>query len=195
MIRTTAELLASLPQRQPQARLRRLVAKKELIPIRRGLYETDAATAGYLLAGAVYGPSYLSFAYALGYHGLIPERVEMYTSATYRKNKSKLFRTPFGSFAYHDVPAAVYPYGVELRQENGYTWLLASPEKALCDQLYLLPPVRSLSAFQALLSEDMRLDPEQLSTLQTADLLFLAPRYHASNLALLAKWLQRRERG
>ena len=54
-----------------------------------GLYETDINTPGYLLAGSIYGPSYISFEYALSYYGLIPERVHVITCATYGKKKKK----------------------------------------------------------------------------------------------------------
>lgn len=55
------------------------------------MYETDSNTPGYLLAGSIYGPSYLSFDFALAYYDLIPERVVNYTSATFGKKKKKNF--------------------------------------------------------------------------------------------------------
>ena len=42
----------------------------KLFKIINGLYETNANTPGYLLAGSIYGPSYISFEYALSYYGL-----------------------------------------------------------------------------------------------------------------------------
>src|SRR5690554_965136 len=78
----------------------RMVKDGEYIKIIRGLYETDPSTPGYLLAGSIYGPSYLSFEFALAYHGLIPEAVYTFTSATYDKKKKKKFETPFGTFTY-----------------------------------------------------------------------------------------------
>ena len=62
---------------------------EKLIKIRNGLYETEANTPSYLLAGSIYGPSYISFEYALSYYGLIPERVTTITCATFNKRKEK----------------------------------------------------------------------------------------------------------
>lgn len=62
----------------------------KLFKIITGLYETDSNTPGYLLAGSIYGPSYISFEYALSFYGLIPERVTTITCATFDKKKEKI---------------------------------------------------------------------------------------------------------
>ena len=67
----------------------REVKNGKLIKIINGLYETNPNVNGYLLAGSIYGPSYLSFEYALSYYGLIPEKATAYTSATFDKKKKK----------------------------------------------------------------------------------------------------------
>ena len=72
MIRTVSEILSDLGQkyRQPQMKLRQMTLRGEITQVIRGLYETDKNTPGEALAGAIYGPSYLSFDYALSRHGL-----------------------------------------------------------------------------------------------------------------------------
>ena len=55
----------------PTSKIRRTVDKRELFSVVRGLYETDRNAPGYYLAGSIYGPSYISFKFALGYHSLI----------------------------------------------------------------------------------------------------------------------------
>jgi predicted transcriptional regulator of viral defense system len=58
----------------PKSKLTRMIRAGEWIQIRRGLYiSQDDKTSPYLLAPMIYGPSYLSFEFALSYHGLIPE--------------------------------------------------------------------------------------------------------------------------
>ena len=52
-----------------------------------GLYETNSNTPAHLLAGSIYGPSYISFKYALSFYGLIPEHVTTITYATFDKKK------------------------------------------------------------------------------------------------------------
>ena len=75
----------------PAHKLNRKVKSGELIPIVKGLYEDDSSVPGYLLAGSIYGPSYLSFEFALSFYGMIPEAVYTFTSATYDKKKKKMY--------------------------------------------------------------------------------------------------------
>ena len=56
-------------------KIRREVQAGNLIQVSRGLYETDKNADGKYLAGYIYGPSYLSFDYALAVYSLIPEAV------------------------------------------------------------------------------------------------------------------------
>ena len=83
----TYNMLMSELARYSNARqkLGRLVKEGKYIPVVRGLYETDKNTPGYLLAASIYGPSYLSFSFALSWHALIPEAVYTYSSATFEK--------------------------------------------------------------------------------------------------------------
>ena len=145
MIKTTAMLLEELHNyASPKTKLLRMVQNGECFQIIRGLYETDRNVSPYLLAGSIYGPSYISFEYALSYYGLIPEAVFTVTSASYEKKKRKKYETPFGTFTYRDVPAKAFPLFIHLRQEGTYWYRIASPEKALCDELYSKSPVGNI---------------------------------------------------
>lgn len=194
MIKTTTTLLFELQDyHNPQTKIRRLVKEKRLFPIRRGLYETQAHVSPHLLAGSIYGPSYISFASALSYHGLIPERVYTCTSATMKKNRSKLFATPFGTFHYRDIPSEAYPFGaIWVKVDENYSFLIASPEKALCDMLYIQQPIYSISSLQELLFENLRMEEEDFFQLNREDLLFLCPKYHKNTLYKLAEFLQKK---
>lgn len=192
MIKTTAIMLEELRSyARPADKLSRMAKSGECFQIVKGLYETDKATPGYLLAGSIYGPSYLSFEFALAYHGLIPEAVYVFTSATFEKLKKKKYETPFGIFTYRDVPAVVYPFGIEIRQEGDYVFQIASPEKALCDKLYTMKPVANRKELQALLLEDLRIDESILGNLNANDIYVLAEKYHSTNVVRLAKLLRR----
>lgn len=91
MIKTYAMLLNELIRyASPADKIARMVQEGKLILIVKGLYETDKTVSGYLLAGSIYGPSYLSFEYALSYHGLIPEAVYVMTCATFEKKKKEV---------------------------------------------------------------------------------------------------------
>ena len=74
-------------------KISRDIRDEKLFKIVTGLYETNPNTPGYLLAGSIYGPSYISFEYALSYYGLIPEKVTTITCATLDKKKKKIFTT------------------------------------------------------------------------------------------------------
>ena len=141
----------------PKSKLARMAERGECFPITRGLYETDRNAPAYLLAGSIYGPSYISFEYALSRYGLIPEAVYAVTCATFEKKKKKKYETPFGTFTYRDVPSEAFPLGIRLVQEGDYFYRIAEPEKALCDQLYTMPPVPNTQELFRLLTEDLRL--------------------------------------
>ena len=175
-----------------KGKIRRELQSGKLIQVARGLYETDADVSGKYLAGRIFGPSYLSFDYALTVYSLIPEAVyRTYTSATFQKRKSKQYQNYFGVFTYRDIPSEVYPLGILLHEENGYSYQIATPEKALCDKLYTLQPAKNLGELRALLFDDLRIDEQEFGKLNMNNLNELAPLYHASNLNLLSKLIRR----
>lgn len=180
-------ILAELHQyASPADKLSRMVRDGKYIPIVKGLYETQRSTPGYLLAGSIYGPSYLSFEFALAYHGLIPEAVYTFTSATFDKKKKKKYETFFGTFTYRDVPPGAYSYGVEFMKEGDYSYILASPEKALCDQLYKTAPIANYKELENLLFEDLRIEEEEFCKLNAQDIAFLAEKYGSTNVRKLS---------
>ncbi len=172
-------------------KIARDVKQGKLFPLVKGLYETDPNADGAKLAQFIYGPSYLSFDYVLYKNGLIPEAVyKTYTCATFNKKKIKTYTNHFGTFVYRDVPKDVFPMGIQVYQEGEYTYWVATSEKALCDKLYALPPVRTIKAFRTLLFVDLRLDETEFARLNQEDLLELAPLYHATNLQWLTKLIK-----
>ena len=158
-------------------KLGRLVRDGKYHRIIRGLYETDPETKGEYLAQAIYAPSYLSFEYALSKYGLIPEAVFVYTSATFRKRRSKTYHTDFGTFTYRDVP------------DRGY-WI-AEPEKALCDKIYTIEPMNSRRRMETLLFDDLRIDEERFAELDAERLTVLSELYGSTNIRLLVQVRER----
>lgn len=193
MIKTTNILLEELKEYAcPNHKIGRMVKYNELIPIVKGLYETERATSGYLLAGSIYGPSYLSFDFALSMYGLIPESVYTFTSATFDKKKKKQYDTPFGLFTYRDVPTKVFPYSVQLREEGDYLYYIATPEKALCDKLYTLKPLHNMKELENLLFQDLRIDEVEFSQINKLEVMDLATMYHSTNVNLLSSYVRRK---
>ena len=75
-----------------RTKIQRLIRDKKLTPVTRGIYETNTDIPGYLLASTIYSPSYISFEYALSWHNLIPERVNVYTCATFNKKRQNYIK-------------------------------------------------------------------------------------------------------
>ena len=171
----------------------REIKKGNLTKIINGLYETDSYVNGYLLAGSIYGPSYLSFDFALSYYGLIPEKVTAFTSATCNKKKKKIYNNKFGTYLYRDVPTKVYPLGINLIEEGNYSYQIATPEKALCDKLYTLSPLKNMKELENLLFNDLRIDMDEFSKLDLHDIEELSNSYNSTNVNLLYKYMRRRE--
>ena len=155
-------------------------------------YETDSTVSGHLLAASIYGPSYLSFEFALSWHGLIPEAVYNYTAATFGKNKKKTYRNAFGLYLFRDVPINVFRFGLEIRYENDYPFLIASPEKAICDKLYTVPPVNNQKDLIALLFDDLWIDETDFWNSDLALMSNIAGLYRTKNQKLLVQIIRKR---
>src|SRR3989338_5882529 len=100
---------------QPRDKITWLLKNRILIRVKKGLYifGPEYARAPYsieVLANLIYGPSYISMEYALSFHGLIPERVEIVTSVTSKRDKE--FATPVGVFRYRYLHPRKYFVGV-----------------------------------------------------------------------------------
>ena len=171
-------------------KIKRDIDKGILFPLVRGIYETNSFADGFLLASYIYGPSYLSFEYALSFHNIIPERVVVYTNATFNKRKSKFYQNHFGLFTYRDVPNTAFPFSVKAYEENGYAYFIASPEKALCDLLYIKEPVGSIKELKMVLFDDLRINKDAFGQLNFGDILFLSYKYISNNMKYLRKYIE-----
>ncbi|MFP4573908.1 MAG: hypothetical protein ACLFNW_13155 [Desulfobacterales bacterium] len=179
----------------PKAKIARLVRQGLLYRLKKGLYiRAEAAQNVYVLgkaANRIYGPSCVSFTYALRWHGLIPEYVAHFTSATRGKGRKKRYDTPVGSFFYQDVPVDAYPHGIKLVGEDKNRFLMASAEKALCDELYRISGIRSIKRVENLLFEDLRIDEALFSQLDHNALIFFAGKYNTATSHTFIKFLRR----
>lgn len=168
---TGADIKLCFPElASPEKKIQLLEKSGELIRLKRNLFIVNRELSGKetdvrLCANHLYGPSYVSFQWALSYYGMIPERVFLMTSATIKR--TRFFETPIGNFKYIQVPASYFSVGVESLEDQGVNFLIASREKALCDTILLdnFVPGQSLKALGIYLEEDMRLDMDILSEL------------------------------
>ena len=150
-------LISELPGYvNPKAKIGRMVDEGVLFPIIRGFYEDQKDTPAHYLAGCIYGPSYISFEFALAYYGLLDKKSwPAVTSAAFGKRKEKSHETMFGVFTYRDIPKKAFPKELVLHTENGYSFIMASPEKALCDELYKVSPAANLKELRARMFDEI----------------------------------------
>lgn len=191
MLCTTQMILDDLKDYgNPQCKLQRLVRDGAYTKVVRGLYETDPKTPGRYLASAIRSPSYLSFEYALRYYNMIPEMVRVFTSATFDTGKTKTYRNAFGTYTFRDSPKEAFYVGVHVIEESGRTYCIATREKAVCDELYLKSPVRSRKALKEMLYEDLRLEEDDILSLDRDMVRELSRRYHSTSVSALSDYLE-----
>jgi len=150
--------------RYPKDKIAAMEKQQRLIRIKKGLFvvapqEGVGTISRELIANHLYGPSYVSLESALSYHNLIPERVYSVRSVTFKR--AKKYDTPLGVFDYRTVSSDYFSIGIQQQvTKNNTTFLIASPEKALCDMLVLSSSLRlqSVKAVKIYLEEDLRID-------------------------------------
>ena len=175
----------------PRMKLSRDVKAGKYIRLKRDLYETDPDAPKTALAQAIYGPSYISFDYALSFYGIIPEYARHVTSATLNKHKDKVFKTDFCNYYYTDVPKRVFHIGVERKSLYDYTYFIATPEKALCDKFYKVEPRANLEEFAELFFEDLRIDEDVIDTADLDLVTEISEQYHSKNVSLFCSFLKK----
>ena len=102
---------------------------------------------------------------ALRYYGLIPEAVYTIQSMTFKAAKE--FNTPVGNFCYYHISREAYPIGITQIKEGNGVYIMATPEKALCDLIANLPGINLRYQKEALefLEENLRFDMDRFSQL------------------------------
>lgn len=89
------------------------------------------------VASTIYSPSYISLHAALAYFGIIPEAVTKITSITTKRTAS--YSNVFGEFSYQTVKPELFFGYTQMSMPAGGSYLMALPEKAMVDLLYLYP--------------------------------------------------------
>jgi len=105
--------------------------------IKNGLYlfaENESSVSPEELAAKIYSPSYISLERALAFYGLIPEIVYGITSVT--PKTTRRFKNEFALFIYRHIKPALF-FGYKEIKSGMASYLIAEPEKALLDYLYL----------------------------------------------------------
>lgn len=156
-----------LPQyTAPRHKIAQLEKLRQLIRLKRGMYVVSPNITGKILsreliANHIYGPSYVSMESALRFYGLIPESVYAVRSMTLKRSRS--FENSIARFDYTQCADKYYTIGIKQIERDNYTFLIASPEKALCDLIAHTPKLnpRFISSMRQYLEEDLRLDMDE----------------------------------
>jgi predicted transcriptional regulator of viral defense system len=140
----------------------------KVIRLRQGYYTfpsaKEDADAPFYFANKLYAPSYVSLYSALSFYGMIPEGVVQLTSIT--SKKTAFFENPIGQFSYRSVkPELMFGYTIEKSNlHKQWSVLLAFPEKALLDLLYLNPHYKTAEDLKELrldidfMQEELQID-------------------------------------
>ena len=182
----------------PRDKITQLLKAKILIRVKKGLYVfgREYAKQPYskeVLANLIYGPSAVSLAYALAFYQLIPEQVNTVTSIT--NKRAKYFKTPVGDFTYTYLSIHKYDIGLtQMQLSKSQFILIATPEKALADQLLLTKPKLQIDNEQEMekyLLEDLRIDMSALKKFNLTLMREIAHDYQSSNIDVLVNYIQR----
>lgn len=98
-------------------------------------------------ANKIYTPSYISLETAMKHYGLIPEEIFQITSVGTKK--ATVFETPIGNFSYRHIKPGLY-WGYRLVDFGRQKLLLAEPEKAILDYLYVNPRLKTANDFEGM---------------------------------------------
>lgn len=185
---------------QPIIKINTMVKKGELIRLKRSVYALgleyrDHPLNMIAIANILHKPSYVSYEYALSYHGLIPERVYTVTSAT--TYRSEEYTTEVGAFSYKKIPLKAYSLGIDWKfdeHEGGY--MIATAEKALCDKIYADKRMVNINKDEIFeyLEDDLRIEWEELEKIDTTLLWKISMAYSSPNLRNIISSIKRRQK-
>ena len=168
-----------------------------IIRLKRGLYVVNPEYTGKrlsneLIANHLYAPSYVSMSTALRYYGLIPEAVYVNQSMTVKHSRS--FQTPIGNYDYKCISRGAFAVGVRTERFADYAFLIASPEKALCDLIANSSKVnlRYMKDVENYLENDIRMDMEEFMKFDPRVLEeYIKVGKKSDSIATLLKYLRR----
>lgn len=168
--------------------LTRWVKSGKVIRLKRGLYTLpdDRRKIQFSLmwlANALYSPSYLSLEFALSWHDMIPERVSAITSVS--RLKTAKFSNPMGVFTYRHLKRELFFGFKERTDEFKRSFLIATPEKALLDTIYLS---RDWESNRQFVEQNLRL--QQLDQLSKKRLKLFAKKFRMKKITGAVDFLE-----
>jgi len=136
-----AALVLNITQNHATIILSRLAKHHTVIHLARGRWAYSKEVDPLLLPNILAYPmmAYISLYSALYFHGIIEQIPDTVFAIT--NGKTKVFTTPLGKISLHSINAFLFT-GYAIHGKNSL--LMATPEKALFDTLYLTPAKSNL---------------------------------------------------
>ena len=110
------------------------VRKGRLKTLKRGVYAVSDDYDKFELAQKIVPVSYISFYSALAFHGIIFQFYETIHSVALATKHIEINNQ---NFSYHKVKSDIFFDSLGIKEKGNYT--IASPERSVCDSLYLKP--------------------------------------------------------
>ena len=180
----------------PRDQITKLIKFRKIIRVKKGLYvlgpEFRRPFSKEILAGMIYGPSYISGMSALSFYQLIPERTEVTSSRT--PNRHKIFDTPVGQFTYDYISLNQYRHSIARIQLDGQrSFLVATREKVLVE---LICKVKGIQTSSDLVDwmHSMRIDIEILLKLRIGELQALQKLFPSPQTTFLLEIVRREKK-
>ncbi|MBA2728479.1 MAG: hypothetical protein H0U49_09960 [Parachlamydiaceae bacterium] len=177
--------------KKPRDKVSSLINEGKILRLKNGLYVfgenwRNGLLSMEMIANLLYGPSCVSFEYALTIYGLISERSRVITSLVI--GDTKTFYTPIGTFEYRAINREKFKVGIDykdLGKEGGY--FIASKEKALVDLIYRTPGIRTIEQLRHYLFEEMRVDEAIFRDLDFLKLDEISNAYKKNSINMMSK--------
>ncbi|MBN1373777.1 hypothetical protein JW962_00370 [Candidatus Dojkabacteria bacterium] len=126
------QILGIRSQSTLQSIIKRFVKEGIFVSLERGKYILGGSSVSdFEIAQFLYSPSYVSFETALNYHGILSQFPFEITSVTTKSPTRKKIEDKL--YTYSRLSTRLY---IGYYEEKGF--LIANPEKALFDQLYMI---------------------------------------------------------
>jgi predicted transcriptional regulator of viral defense system len=176
--------------KDPKGYISKLIKQKELIRLKGGFYliQELVQKSGIpfeQISNLLYGPSYLSLESALSFYGIIPEAVHTYSSMTL--GKAKEFQTEVGTFRYYHLNEERYTIGIAHKENKFGGFFIATPEKALADQVFQLCQKMTQEELFVDLTESKRIELSSLRAFDKVLMQKIADVYRSKAVENLAK--------
>ena len=175
--------------KKPRDKISALIAEGKILRLKKGLYVfgenwRNGPLSLEMVANLLYGPSCVSFEYALSLYGMISERPRVITSLAI--GDTKTFYTPVGIFEYRAIDQNKFKVGIDYKDlgaDGGY--FIASREKALVDFVYRTPGIRTIDQLRYYLFEEMRIDETMFRSFDFQKLDKISSAYQKNSVKML----------